>query len=136
MEPSAGHTLLYISNHLSYKPRSGLSIYKSTELESILIEILNSKKTNVIVGCIYRHPHMDFYEFNDYYVNNLLDKLSKKKQTVFLLGDLNIDLLDYDQHSPTNEFLNSLSLPICSYLIVQPKRTRNNSKTPIDNIYK
>ena len=118
MEPSAGHTLLYISNHLSYKPRSGLSIYKSTELESILIEILNSKKTNVIVGCIYRHPHMDFYEFNDYYVNNLLDKLSKKKQTVFLLGDLNIDLLDYDQHSPTNEFLNSLSphmlLPYCS----------------------
>ena len=33
-ESSAGGTLLYIRNHLSYKPRNDLSIYKPTELES------------------------------------------------------------------------------------------------------
>ena len=38
--------------------------YKSTELESTFIEILNTKKTNVIVS-IYRHRHMDLNEFND-----------------------------------------------------------------------
>ena len=58
--------------------------------------MLNPKKTNMIVGCIYRHPHMDLNEFNDYYVNNLLDKLSKENKTVLLLGDFNIDLLNYD----------------------------------------
>ena len=42
--------------------------------KSASIEILNSNKTNVIVGCIYRHSHMDLNEFNDCYVNNLLDK--------------------------------------------------------------
>ena len=108
-ESAAGGTLLYISNNLSYKPRNDLCIYKSTELESTFIEILAPKKTRVIVGCIYRHPHMDLNEFNDYYINNLLDKLSKENKTVFLLGDFNIDLLNYDQHSLTNEFLDSLS---------------------------
>ena len=58
-ESAAGDTLLYISNNLSHKPRNDLCIYKSAELESTFIEILNPKKTNVIVGCIYRHPHMD-----------------------------------------------------------------------------
>ena len=31
MESSAGGTVLYISNHLSYEPRNGLCIYKSIE---------------------------------------------------------------------------------------------------------
>ena len=115
-ESAAGGTLLYISNNLSYKPRNNLCIYKSTELESTFIEILSPKKTNVIVGCIYRHPDMQLNEFNDYYINNLLDKLSKENKTVFLLGDFNIDLLNYDQHSLTNEFLDPF-LHICSCLI-------------------
>ena len=53
-------------------------IYKSTELESTFIEILNPEKTNASVGDIYHHPHMDLHEFNDYYINNLWDKLSKE----------------------------------------------------------
>ena len=48
---------------------------------------------------------MELNEFNDYDVNNLLDKLSKENKTVFLLGDFNIELLNYHQHSPTNGFL-------------------------------
>ena len=76
-ESAAGGTLLYIINNLSYKRRNDLCIYKSTELESKFIEILSPKKTNVIMGCIYRHPHMNLNEFNDCFINNLLDKLSK-----------------------------------------------------------
>ena len=49
-ESASGGTLLYISNHLSYKPRNDLCIYKSTELESTFVEILNPKKINVIVS--------------------------------------------------------------------------------------
>ena len=75
---------------------------------------------------------MDFTEFNEYCINNLLHKLSKENKTVFLLGDYYRDLLNYDQHSLTNEFLDSL---ICSSLIVQPTRIKNNFRTLIDNIY-
>ena len=108
-ESAAGGTLLYISNHLSYKPRNDLCIYKSTELLSKFIKILNPKKTNVIAFCIYRHPQMDLNEFNGYYINNILDKLSKRNKTVFVLGYFNIVLLNYDQHLITNQFLDSLS---------------------------
>ena len=46
-ESSAGGTLLYIANHLSCKPRLDLNIYKSKELESTFIEVLNPKKSNL-----------------------------------------------------------------------------------------
>ena len=63
--------------------RGGILLYTSKPRnESTFIEILNPKKTNVIVGCIYRHPHMDLNEFNDYYVYNLLDKLSKENKAI------------------------------------------------------
>ena len=42
-ESSAGGTLLYIANHLSYKPHLDLNIYKSNELESTFIEVLNPR---------------------------------------------------------------------------------------------
>ena len=74
-ENHAGGTLLYISNNIAYKPLKGLNIYKSHELESTFIEIINSKKSNVILGVVYRHSTMDLNEFNDKYVNKLLDNI-------------------------------------------------------------
>ena len=90
----------------------------------------------MIVGCTYRHRHMDLNEFNDYYyINNLLDNLSKKNKNVFLLGDFNIDLLNYDLHTLNNEFLDLLSFHMLLPHMEQPTRIKNNSKTLIDNIY-
>ena len=89
-ESSGGGTLLYSSNHLSNKSRSDLCIYKSTKLESTFTEILNPKIRNVNVGCIYCHSNMNLNEFNDDYINNLLDTFSKKNKTAFLLSDFNI----------------------------------------------
>ena len=43
-ESSAGGTLLYISNRLSYKPRFDLNIVKKNQVESTFIEIINTKK--------------------------------------------------------------------------------------------
>ena len=42
--------LLYTNNKLSYKPRPDLNIYKSCELESTFIEIVDPTKSNVTVG--------------------------------------------------------------------------------------
>ena len=71
-ESHAAATLLYINNKLSYKLRQDLCIYKSSELESTFIEIINPRKTNIIIGCIHRHPAMNLNEFNDNYLNMLL----------------------------------------------------------------
>ena len=103
-EANAGSTLIYIRNHLSYKTRNDLKIYKSFELESTFIEICNPKKINIIIGYNYKH-----YKFNGDYLNELLDKLSEENKTTFLLVDFNINFLNYDIHPPTNKFLDCLS---------------------------
>ena len=134
-ESSAGGTLLYIANHLSYKPRKDLCIYKNNELESTFIELINTRKKNVVVGCLYRHPSMNLDEFNDNFLNPLLEKLANENKTVFLMGDFNVDLLKYEQHSATNEFLDSLSSYMFLPYILLPTRITSHSKTIIDNIF-
>ena len=52
---------------------------------------------------------MDLCEFMHYYLNPQFEKLAKEQKTVFVLGDFNVDLLKYEQHKATNEFLDSLS---------------------------
>ena len=75
---------------------------------------------------------MNNNEFNDDYLNELLEKLSKENKTIFLLGDFNINLLNYDINPPTNEFLDSLSSHYFLPHILQPSRITTNSKTLID----
>ena len=57
---------------------------------------------------------MGLNDFNNKYLNPLLAKQSKKKKTVFLLGDYNVDLSMYEKHSPTNQFSDSLASSILS----------------------
>ena len=134
-ETSAGGTLLYIANHLSYKCRNDLNIYNKNELESTFIEIVNPKKSNIIVGVIYRHPSMDLTDFNCNYLNKLLENISKEQKSIFLLGDFNVNLLNYNEHNQTNEFLDSLASNSCIPLILQPTRITSHSNTLIDNIF-
>ena len=88
---SAGGTLLYIGNHLSKKLRKDPSIFKPFELESTFIKICYPKKANIVTGCIYKHPNINLNEFNEYYLNDFLDKLSIENKTVLLFGDFNIN---------------------------------------------
>ena len=78
-ETCAGGALLYIANHLSYKCRNDLNIYKENELEFTFIEIFNLKKSNIIAGVIYRYPSMDLTDFNCNYLKKLLDNIYKVK---------------------------------------------------------
>ena len=89
-------------------------------MESTFIEIVNPKKSNIIVGVIYRHPSMDLNDFNCNYLNQLLENISKEKKFIFLLGDFKVNLLNYNEHNQTNEFLDSLASNSFIPLILQP----------------
>ena len=58
-ESTVGGALLYINKRHSFKTRPDLAIYKPKKLESISVEVVLFKKSNLIVGCIYKHPCMD-----------------------------------------------------------------------------
>ena len=78
---------------------------------------------------------MNINEFNDDFLNKLLDGLCKENKTPFVLGDFNINLLNCDIHLPTSEFLDSLSSHYLLFHILQLIRVTTNSKTLIDNIF-
>ena len=91
-ESSAGRTLLYINKRLSYQLRNELRPYNPGKTESTFIEIICSKSTNVIVGCIYKHPSLPINDFTNDFVSLFSLKLQKESpKRVFLLGDFNID---------------------------------------------
>ena len=119
-ETSAGGTLLYIANYLSYKCRNDLYIYKKNELKSTFIEIVNPKKSNILVGVIYRHPFMDLADINCNYLKKPLEKISKEQKSIIPLGDFKVNLLNYNEHNQTNEILNSLAYNLFIPLILQP----------------
>ena len=108
-ETSAGGTILSIANHLSYKRRNDLNIYKKNELKSPFIKIVNPEKSNIIVRVNYKHLSMDLTDFNCNKLNKLLENISKEQKSIFLLGDFNTDLLNYNEHNQTNEFLDFLA---------------------------
>ena len=78
---------------------------------------------------------MDLNDFNTNYLNNLLDKVPKEQKSVFLLGEFNVNLLNYNNHNSTNEFLDSLTSNSFVPYILQPARITSHSKTLIDSIF-
>ena len=107
---SCSGALLYIKEGIIYKVRKKLKTTKSKELESVFIEIQNNhKQKNVIVGCIYRHPSMDPAEFNDLYLQKLLDTLAFENKDIFLMGDLDINILQYDNNKDSQESLDKMN---------------------------
>ena len=93
-EASAGVTFLYIANRLWYKRRNDLNIYKKNELESNFIELVNPKKSNIVVGVNYWHRPMDPTAFNCNYLNNFFENISKEQNSFYVLGDFNVNLLN------------------------------------------
>ena len=131
--------LLYIASHLSYTTNPDLNIYKANQSESTFSEIINPQKSNIVIGCLYKHPNMDVLDFKNKYLNQILEIVSKEQKQVFLLSDFNIiyiiNLLNYYDHQPTNDFLDLLAFNSFIPDILHPTRITSHSKTLIDNIF-
>ena len=78
---------------------------------------------------------MDLTDFNSNYLNKLLENISKEQKSIFLLGDFNVNLLNYNEHNSTNEFSDSLGSNSFIPLTLQPIRITSHSYTLIDNVF-
>ena len=78
---------------------------------------------------------MDLIDFNCNHLSQLLENISKEHKSIFLLRDFNVNLLNYNEHNQTNEFLYSLASNSFIPLILQPTRITSHSNTLIDNIF-
>ena len=135
-EAAAGGTALYVSDSLTFKPRDDLSklAYVPKLLESTFIEVESKKKANIIIGCLYKHPTMSVKEFNLSVMGPVLDLINKEGKRLVLLGDFNINLLDYQENSEVKNFIDILQSHLIFPTINLPTRVTSLSSTLIDNV--
>ena len=65
---------------------------------------MNTKQKNIIIGCIYKHPKQGTREFTENYVLPLMNKLSREKKGILIMGDFNINLLNYNNDKDITTF--------------------------------
>ena len=115
--------------------RGDLKIYSKFLIESSFIEIMNTKQKNMIIGRNYKHPKQGTHDFNENYILPLMEKLSREKKDILIMGDFNINLLNCNNDKDTTTFLDTMFSNICSPFITLPTRAGNTSETLIDNIF-
>ena len=104
-------------------------------VESTFIEILNKKQKNMVIGCVYKHPKHEIGDFTNNYITSLLDKLSNENKDIMIMGDFNINLMNYNDDKNTGNFLDTVFSQSFLPYITAPTRITRNTKTLIDNIY-
>lgn len=62
-------------------------------------------------------------------------KISKLNKPYYLMGDLNLNLMNHLKHPLTSEFLDAMYTNMFSPLITHPTRITSNTATLIDNIF-
>ena len=62
---------------------TGKFIKKIDELESTFIEIINPRKSNIIVGVIHKHPKIEVSDFNNNFLINLLKNINEEQKKRF-----------------------------------------------------
>ena len=130
---NAGGVGFYVKDNCCYDVRYDLSD-SVAGFETLWIEIQSNHNQNIICGVFYRHPHSNIDAFITF-LNQTLDKIINEQKNCVLMGDSNLNLLNVDSHSSTEEFLNTLGTYFYNPHILQPTRITNHSATLIDNIF-
>jgi len=131
---AGGGVSLLINESKEYVVRTDLCVYNECT-ESLFIEMQNSKKkTNIIIGVVYRPPNTNVNDFIQA-MTEILFVIKKENKQCYIMGDTNINLLNVDNHVPTSDFLEMWYTYSFFPLITKPTRVTPNSATLIDNIF-
>ena len=118
-----GGVTFKIREGLTYFRRSDLEHFDS-ELESIFIEVdetIFNTVSNVVIAVIYRMPDSSVDVFNER-INDILNVIQKENKLIYVMGDLNIDLLKSDVHKATSSLLDVLYSYNVFPVITKPTR--------------
>ena len=128
-----GEVGVYIKNSLKFHSRDELNLC-TTECETLWIEIENQLDKNIICCIIYRHPNSNLECFLNQ-LFTLIEKANTENKYCFLLGDFNTNLLNYDTHTQTEDFINTLNSYFFEPHIIKPSRITDHTATLINNIF-
>ena len=94
------------------------------------------KCKHIMLLCIQtsKHPNTDSRKFTEY-MDMTMNKLSKENKLIFVMEDFNLNLLNCESHSETNDFLNCMVSHYLLPYILHPTQVTDHSATVIDNIF-
>ena len=131
----------FVNKDLEFDVLEEESIFVAGVYESLWIKVNLSKNHSRIIGNIYRPntaPRANFkqaVEIHSSIISSIGKNTKYSKCSVEIVGDFNIDLLQFQQHEQTNDFLElSLSFGLLP-MITKPTRITPNSATLIDHIW-
>ncbi|XP_041463802.1 uncharacterized protein LOC121414811 [Lytechinus variegatus] len=130
---TGGGVALFISSTLEYHLTPDLNVMNQS-LETVFVEVVIPGQSNFIVGVVYRPPQSSVENFTDE-LQDLLSNPVLHSKRVCLLGDFNINLLQYGSNASVNGFLDALASFNLVPLINRPTRVTENTSTLIDNIF-
>ena len=130
-----GGVAIFLKNSIPFQRREDL-ILDSTLFDSVFIEIdrdIFRREKNIIIGVIYRPPDADLESFIEL-MGVLFEKVKSENKMCYLMGDYNTNLLNYDKHNLTTDFVDLFHSYSYVSLINRPTRTTRTTATLIDNI--
>ena len=122
-----GGVCFYIRSNLNFAVRKDLL---NKDLELLIIEISNPHSRPFLVGTLYRPPNSSNHLFSLF--KKTIDMIDAENLELYLLGDLNCNLLSDTPSTNTSELLNIFTTYNLNQLITEPTRVTNNSQTLID----
>ena len=125
-----------ISDNVNFMERQDLELFDEI-MEFVCVEINKSQVQSlkdIIVGVIYCPHNKDIDIFNNH-MKLLLDKLKKENKSCYILGDMNINILNQETHTKTGQFVDIMFSNSFLPVITRPTRVTVTSATLIDHIF-
>ncbi len=132
----AGGVCLYVKDNIRALPRSDLKL-NMDGVENLWFEIEQPKK-NVILGLIYRHPRKLKNEINEFTekLDLILQKINHEKKLACVTGDINLNLLNYENSPGVSDYLNMLFTNHFFPTVTRPTRiVPHHTPSLIDHFY-
>ena len=98
---------LYLANNLDYKIQSNLTFDNSKSTDSLFVEVTIPKEKNIIIGVVKRAPDSNLRAFVKCF-NEVIDRISKENKLCYLMGDFNVNLMNYQSCNLMGEFLDGM----------------------------
>ena len=122
---------ILVSNDQQYRRREDLEL-KEDNIEHLVLE-LKVNEGSVILVSLYRPPNTNHESWLKLY-KELITKIKEKNDRIVIWLDHNLDLLKFEKHKPTQEFLEWNTDNGLLMSVTKLTRVTHTSVTLIDNI--
>ena len=128
-----GGMAVFLHESLIFSIRHDLSV-SNADIEALCVEIINKKSKNILINTQYRQPAGNFNEF-EAYLNTFLANFKTTDKTCFLVGDLNLNLIDYQSNAKVRNFVNLIFQHSLVPIVNKPTRVTKNNANIITNSF-